>query len=212
MSIRYEYTDAADVPQYGDNPAMVSNGRGLRDVVEFSPNVPVRLSLKYAKPKPIETRRGPRVMFTTSDNRVAFLDRDIAFNVEKLELKPGEVFWLCRRNTGEKGSLDTWDVYLDPATERARAKIPEPPATTPTPVVGTPATQEVALNNSDSTQIHMGWAQLTLSTANTLSDIYAAALAHAQKHGGSVRNEDVRTMVVTAFIQQCARNGKPSHA
>ena len=77
-TIHYEYHDASDVPSYGDNPAMTSNGRGLRDVVKFEPNVPVRLSLKYAKPKTIETKRGLRYMITTQDNRVAFVEPSVA--------------------------------------------------------------------------------------------------------------------------------------
>ena len=217
-AIHYEYHDAADVPKYGDNPAMASNGRGLRDVIKFDVNVPIALSLKYRKAKIIETQRGPRAMFTlTVPSAVMFLDRDVALKIEALEVVPGEVFWVCRRNSGERGALDMWDVYLDPATERARNR-PEPPAATP---VVKPTTQpdsgplaemprdERSLHNQHNTQIHLGWALLLIATTNGLVAAYSACLTNArQQFGEAVKPEDVRTLLVTAYIQQ-TRNGGP---
>ena len=238
MSLRYEYTDdpsdSGAPPSYGDNPSMKSNGRGLRDVVQFQPNVPVQLSLKYAKPKTIETKRGLRYMITTQDNRVAFVEPSVALKIEHLEIKPLEEFWVAFRHSGQKGDLGSWDVYLDPATERSRLR-PEPPAIPSPPGVKiSPAAQVTTLDDSQDTkkagageapagkavvapdhnpsQIHMGWAQFLISTTNGLTDAYAAALAHArQKHGEGIKPEDVRTLLITAYIQQ-TRNGGPNHA
>lgn len=237
----YEYYDAADAPKHTENPGTVPNGRGLRDILKFETNVPVACSLKYRKPKVIETQRGPRAMFTlTLPSAVMFLDRDVAFKIEKLEVKPGEVFWVCRRNTGERGALDSWDVYLDPATERSRSASAAPSPETAAPVsnalnassnsaedstkktgakearIHAPETcgtidQPITNSESNRSQIHLGWAKLLTSVSQTLVDVYAASLAYSsEKHGNAVKPEDVRTMVVTAFIQQS--KGGPSHA
>ena len=45
------------------------------------------------------------------------------------------------------------------------------------------------------------WAEHLLFTTNLLTDVYAAALAHSSTtHGNVVKPEDVRSILVTAFI------------
>jgi len=47
------------------------------------------------------------------------------------------------------------------------------------------------------------WAQYVLGETNALVDVYAAALNTAStKHGNQVKPEDVRTLLVTVFIQR----------
>jgi hypothetical protein len=47
------------------------------------------------------------------------------------------------------------------------------------------------------------WAQSLLEQANALVDVYAAALNSAStKHGNQVKPEDVRSLLVTVFIQR----------
>jgi len=51
------------------------------------------------------------------------------------------------------------------------------------------------------------WAQSLLGQTNALVDVYAAALSTASsKHGNQVKPEDVRTLLVTAYIQ-CSKGG-----
>lgn len=171
------------------------------EVVQFDPNVPVQLVTKFKNPKIIHTTRGMRAMVTLTNKRVAFLDRDTAAKIEMLGIKPGEAFWICRRVSGEKGALEQWDVYLDPATERARAA-----AESPAPAPQGPTVVEKPVQAAGAAQ---PWWQSLLGLADNLIDVYAAALAHSQKHGGAVRNEDVRALVITAFIEKCKRT---SHA
>ena len=45
------------------------------------------------------------------------------------------------------------------------------------------------------------WAQVLLLQTNVLSDVYAAALAHASAtHGNAIKPEDIRALLTTAFI------------
>jgi hypothetical protein len=47
------------------------------------------------------------------------------------------------------------------------------------------------------------WAQYLLEETNALVDVYAAALNTASsRHGNQVKPEDVRTLLVTVFIQR----------
>ena len=45
------------------------------------------------------------------------------------------------------------------------------------------------------------WAQTLIAQTNTLVDIYAETLQHASRHGIAVKPEDVRSLLVTSFIQ-----------
>jgi hypothetical protein len=62
--------------------------------------------------------------------------------------------------------------------------------------------------NRQDVTAHQGWAQFLLSETNALVDVYAAARRRASEaHGASVTAEDVRCLMMTAFIQR--RNGGP---
>jgi hypothetical protein len=45
-----------------------------------------------------------------------------------------------------------------------------------------------------------GWAETLLNQTNELVDANAASLEHAGRHGLAAKPEDVRTLLVTAFI------------
>lgn len=205
MSIPYEYAGRSDA---AGNPTKSSNGRGQRAIVEFPPNVPVQLALKYTKPRIIQTKRGLRYMVTTTANGVAFLEADPALKIEHLNIKPGELFWIARKSSGTEDALESWDVWLDPSTERARSN--RPPARTNSPELPRPATGTISSDQDNA--IRMGWAQHLISVTDALIDAYAACLKYSERHGAAVRNEDVRTLLTTAFIAQCSRKGSPDVA
>ena len=73
----------------------------MMPTVEFQPNVPVDLALKFSDGKPVNSR-GPvaRFLFTTSDDRALFLDESIAKRIQALGLQPGETFRMCKAVIG----------------------------------------------------------------------------------------------------------------
>jgi len=82
-------------------------GTGPRETVEFDPNVIQRLALKYKTGRIVSGRNGNRVMFTTSENKVFFIDEDIAQRLYDLRVKTGEPFTVClRQSNGET----RWEV------------------------------------------------------------------------------------------------------
>ena len=90
----------------GKPGSMTANGQ-QRETVEFDPNVVQRLALKYQTGRVVNGRNGARVMFTTSDDKVFFLDQDIARRIEDLRMKPGAPFTVCRRQSGKDVA---WEV------------------------------------------------------------------------------------------------------
>ena len=66
--------------------------RPPRDVVEFAPNVPVTVALKYNQGRRCNSQYGERMMYSTTDGRVMFLDIETAAQVEALGINVGESF------------------------------------------------------------------------------------------------------------------------
>ena len=56
--------------------------------------------------------------------------------------------------------------------------------------------------------IHQSWAQVLYGQTNALIDVYAEALNYAgTKHGNTVKPEDVKTLLTTAFINLSKQGG-----
>src|SRR5690242_17171552 len=103
-----------------------------REVVKFTPNVPVEVALKFAMPgKVISTQNGERVMYTLADDRVMFLDLAVGKQIEELGVNVREKFFVCRPADRQKNPK--WLVWLSPETEAARAKAAEEKSATVEP-------------------------------------------------------------------------------
>jgi hypothetical protein len=93
-----------------------------REVVQFTPNQPVTLALKYATPK-IGMRPGgdDYAMFTTVDSRVLFCDVEVARQITDLGVKPGEPFSMRLEWTGRRGIRSITNVWQDEPGASAEA-------------------------------------------------------------------------------------------
>jgi hypothetical protein len=93
-----------------------------REVVQFTPNQPVTLALKYATPK-IGLRPGgdDYAMFTTVDDRVLFCDVEVARQITDLGVKPGEPFSMRLEWTGRRGDPKYYHVWQDEPSVPAEA-------------------------------------------------------------------------------------------
>jgi hypothetical protein len=63
-------------------------------------------------------------------------------------------------------------------------------------------------NGSKPPAIATGQAQFLLEQVNTLTAIYAAALQHASESHSNVKPDDIRSFVITAFIQTSKAGGQ----
>jgi hypothetical protein len=112
-----------------------TNGSGMSAVVEFTPNVPERLAIKFAEPKMVQGRSGPRAMYSLVDGRVMFHDLAVAEQIAAAGVRTQEEFWM--RMT-KRGGARTWEVWLD----REAASPPQPAAPSPQPpAAALPATK-----------------------------------------------------------------------
>lgn len=100
------------------SPQTKRENKPMTQIVEFPPNIPQQLALKFADGKPITTNsnyiwdrhpighrpmRGPRVLFTLTDERVMFVDPPVADKIHALKLAPGQPFRMMRAEIERNG-------------------------------------------------------------------------------------------------------------
>ena len=164
---------------------MASPQRKLHEIVEFPADTPVEVALKYPTARQITTDHGERAMFSLVDGRVMFLDLEVAGQIEAAGLNVRERFTMTRHQNG--GPRSTWEITRLPGEQpNGTYVVPKGPETT-----ATKRPQRATASIS------------VLDEANTLVDTYAAVLERAlQKHQGRVKPDEVRALLVTAYIQR----------
>jgi hypothetical protein len=204
-----------------------------RGFVRFQSNVPEKVALAYPDSVLKDGMYGPRVRYTLTDGRLMWLDPDVAARINTMAIPPQQEFWIVKREPAGRGQKTRWDIYLEDPTplagesplerdlrlslheiERQRS-IPEaesapvpaqpPSAAVANPVCSppTPCVQQVALTVVSRKQ--PAWAQTLVGQTNQLVDAYAECMLHAAQHGLTIKPEDVRTLLVTAFINLSQR-------
>jgi hypothetical protein len=207
--------------------------KNRRDCVSFQSNVPEKVALAYPDGVLKDGMYGPRVRYTLADGRLMWLDPDVAARINTMGIPPRQDFWIVKRKPDGRGQKTRWDIYLEDPTplagesplerdlrlslheiERQRsipkadsAPVPtEPPSESVARPVCTPSTpgpQQVALSVVSKKQ--PVWAQTLVGQTNELVDAFAECMLHAAQHGLTVKPEDVRTLLVTAFINLSQR-------
>jgi hypothetical protein len=202
-----------------------------RETVEFPPNTPVPVALQYAQGKVISTANGERVMYTLADGRVMFLDPGPAQKIRDLGVKVRENFFVSKRWSGKRGDPVEWVAWLAPESERARAAAEGVRIRTAAAATGIPETDlerqirepihQVGRRKAEAgaetpgkvvppeqTQALMPWALVLLERTKQLVDVFAAASAYAsQQHGNGVKAEDVRSLMLSAFVNVSEKGG-----
>ena len=168
--------------------------RAQRDVIEFAPNVPVTLALKYNQGKLIAGQYGERMMFTTTDGRIMFLHPATAGQIEAAGINVRESFTICKRWDGVQGSPMTWEIarvvgeqpngtFAVPSLSEA-AVAPKPPA-------------------SASAATPNGSRSLLVQEADSLVDAYAQVLDRAlTTYQGRIKPDEIRSLLLSAYIQR----------
>jgi hypothetical protein len=204
-----------------------------RECVSFQSNAPEKVALAYPDGVLKDGMYGPRVRYTLTDGRLMWLDPDVAGRINMMAISPGQEFWIVKRKPAGRGQKTRWDIYLEDPTpldgesalerdlrlslheiERQRSipkaeSVPVPaqprsaPVARPVCTPPSPGVQQVALTVVSRKQ--PAWAQTLVGQTNQLVDAYAACMLHAAQHGLTIKPEDVRTLLVTAFINLSQR-------
>jgi hypothetical protein len=175
--------------------AAAPNNRAPREVVEFPPNVPVTVALKYSHAKTVSSQYGERFMFSLADGRVMFLAPDVGAKIEALGINVRENFTITRKWDEEKGSLLAWEV--------ARLAGEQPNGTFVVPAVPSKPAASASTPTSDAYSRRSAVNQSLVDEANCLVDSFAAVLDHAlTTYQGRIKPEEAKSLLITAYIQR----------
>jgi hypothetical protein len=179
-----------------------------RETVEFDPNVVQRIALKYQTGRVVAGRNGARVMFTTADDRVFFLDQDVAQMINDLRLKAGAPFTVCRK---QAGNATSWEVLklgeqkdgtfvVQAETARLDAQIQKQKAGADQSASPAAAPAQVSSDSKDSA---LACALKASVLAAYAAGVYAKSIGYAAMP--QFTSEDLRTMANTLMIQEGGR-------
>ena len=174
--------------------------------LQFTTNQPLQLALQAIEGVPVESNFGGMQHRFVSDRGTFYVSEAaghaITDQLQKLGVTPGEVCEITKAEQdlgrGRKGirwvvgliageqSNGTFAVPAPKPQTAARAAAAKPAAVEP---AAPPAELEGPL-----------WASVLVAQTNLMTDAFAAAVRHAEKHGAAVTREDVRTLLVTSFI------------
>jgi len=177
-------------------PAPHNAPRAPREVVEFPPNVPITVALKYGHAKTVSSQYGERFMFSLADGRVMFLAPEVGGKIEALGINVRENFTITRKSDEhQQGSPVTWEVARTPGEQRDGTFVV--PSVPPKPAASaSSATDEAASRQS-------AVSQSLVNEANSLVDSFAAVLDHAlTKYQGRIKPEEAKALLITAYIQR----------
>jgi hypothetical protein len=176
-----------------------SNPRTPREVVEFPPNAPVTVALKYPHAKTVSSQYGERFMFSLADGRVMFLGPEVGGKIEALGINVRENFQITRK-WDEQKSLSTWEVarlageqpngtFVVPSSGESENKVsPKPAASAAAP---------------KATDHRKAAGALLIEETNALVDAYAQILDRTlNTYQGRIKPEEARSLLVTAYIQR----------
>jgi hypothetical protein len=167
-----------------------------RAEVEFPPNIGVTVSMKFAQPKLVSGMSGDRYLFTTCDNRVFFLDPEVAGQIEAQGINVREDFSITRKTDGKKGSPITWEIARIAAPQIGQQPdgtyiVPrDPEAPAPKPPMRAERSEHVS--------------SMTLTQeAKFAVDAFAEVLEHGlTAHNGKVKPDEIQRIFTTVYIQR----------
>lgn len=170
--------------------AAAAQTSGTREVVEFPPNVPVKVALKYPTARMVTGAHGARAMFTTVDNRVLFLDLPVAREIEQAGIKTREEFSITRQTSGKRGEPFAWIV------SRLAPTVGEQPDGT-FAVPRDPEPERKPVQRAELLREGL------IAEANALVDAYAAVLHRGlTEYQGRVKPDEIRALFLSAYIQR----------
>jgi hypothetical protein len=177
---------------------MMANGtQALREKILFPPNQPVRLALKYAQPKIGKSPQGDEyALFTTTDNRVFFLDCEEARVITGAGIIPGQDIDVTMRWSGKRGDPKIYGVSLPAGTAAYGAQ--------PNGTFAVPSTQHPAPSTQPEPETKLEW---ELRTSLELQELKRKlALAEQEKRAAAAPREQPATAPMSPQANGQPRN------
>jgi hypothetical protein len=195
--------------------------RAPREVIEFAHNVPVTVALRYNEGKHVAGPYGDRMMFSTTDGRIFFLDPFVAGKIEAAGINVRESFTITKKWDGVKGSTMTWEIarvageqpngtFAVPAlaptqdlASRSESQAATAQNLTPTEARGRQGGPTPKPPTSATSAAPSDRRSLLVREADALVDAYALVLERAlTTYQGRIKPDEVRSLLLSAYIQR----------
>jgi hypothetical protein len=164
------------------------------DIVRFPFNVPQLVSIRFARPKLINTKMGERAMYTLTDGRVMFLEPRTAEAIEVLDIRPGQDFYVAKRSNKDRGEY--WDVWIPPVGKGAEGSCDLP--SVPSSKCSQQKNPEVPATTIPASQA--AWAQEVLEHAKTKLTMYHELCGWAKQNLEGISRNEVRAILMNCLI------------
>lgn len=176
--------------------------------ISFATNKPQTLHLHAVEGKERESQFGGVQHLFSADEGVFYVSEAVGqiltAQLKKLDVRPGDAVEICKCECDEGRGRKTirWQVAF-PVSDAA-----EPPVETPVPHKPV-AVAQTAAHAAPETP---GWTVHLLQQTNALTTVFAAALQHANGLGAGIRPDDVRSILLSAFINMANKSKDQSRA
>ena len=189
---------------------------GTLPLVQFQPNIPVDLAFKFPDGREVAGKFGPSVMFTTVDDRIAFFHPTVAREIEALGLAPGQPVRICKtRDEKDRPCFKFEKLKTMGSQQNGTFVVPKVGGASPSQSTAPPASADSSIHSvsekhstvngerlmSESPYEHSGVSLFLREQTNMLIDVFASCVAYAQRYNGAVKPDDVRTLLITTYIQ-----------
>ena len=198
--------------------------------LKFETNVPNELRMRSIAGELVDSQFGGQQYRFISEAGAFYVSEPVGNllhdRFERLGVKPGEAIEICKREVSRNGRKSIqWQVARvgfaigEQGDGTFAVSTPEPPSDLEKQLAASLA--EVARRKAPAaapaasrpvTEMAQPWQAHLLAQTNALTDVFAAAVAHASsQHGNAVKADDVRSLMLSAFINM-AKGGARQNA
>lgn len=197
--------------------------------IKFETNVPNELRMRSIAGELVDSQFGGQQYRFITEAGAFYVSEPVGNLLHdrfaSLGVKPGEAIEICKREVVSRGRKSIqWEVARvgfaigEQADGTFVVSTPEPPSDLERQLAASLA--EVARRKAPAAapaavrQVAMAqpWQTALLAQTTALTDVFAAALAHAsEQHGNAVKADDIRSLMLSAFINM-AKGGARSNA
>jgi hypothetical protein len=196
--------------------------------LRFQTNIAIPLQMRSLEGKSVESQFGGMQHMFSAEEGAFYVSETVGGMLmdqfRKLNVKPGEPIEITKaevnKGNGRKGIQWTVSKVGFAVGERGdgtfAVSTPQPPSELEQQLAASLAMVEArkqAQRAAAAAPVEQPkWAQHLAAQTKHLVDVYAELVSYAAKHGNTVRTDDVRALMTTAFINLSKQNGSNSNA
>lgn len=187
-------------------------------ILRFATNIPQCVRLRSLDPKVVDSQFGGVQHLFSAEEGIFYVSDKVgailADQFAKLGVTPGMAVEITKAETGNgNGRRTQWIVSAQSDADEQPSELERKLAESIALNEARKQAQRAAAAAPAAATEQPAWARALANQTRQLIDVYAEAVAYAsQRHGNSVKPEDVRSMMTTLFINMSKNGGNANAA